>query len=157
MPTKKLLDPALDTQNLKSLYDRDFMNWVETTAQLLKEQKFAALDLENLIEEIEGMGRSNKSALRSNLIVVLMHLLKWQYQVDKRSNSWKFTIREHRRRLDEDFEDSPSLKVYCLEILAQCYQNARNLAADETGLNLRIFPVESPFSIEQVLDSEFLP
>jgi hypothetical protein len=145
------------TQDAPSLYDRDFMLWIETTTQLLKEQKFTELDLENLIEEIEDMGRSHKSALRSNLIVVLLHLLKWKYQSDKRTNSWKGNIREHRRRLDEDFEDSPSLKNYYGEIYEKCYQNARKQAADETGLDLEAFPIESPFTPEQVLDPEFLP
>jgi type I site-specific restriction-modification system R (restriction) subunit len=145
------------TQDAPSLYDRDFMLWIETTAQLLKEQKFTELDLENLIEEIESMGRSNKSALRSNLVVVLLHLLKWKYQSEKRTNSWKASIFEHRLRLDEDFIDSPSLKRYFAEIFDKCYQNARKLAAIETGLELEIFPVESPFTPEQVLDPEFLP
>jgi len=144
-------------KNLQISYDRDFMLWIETTVQLLKEQKFAELDLENLIEEIEDMGKSNKSALRSNVIVVLLHLLKWKYQPEKRTNSWKFSLREHRRRLEEDFEDSPSLQNYYREIFPKCYGNARKLAADETGLVLEIFPVESPFTPEEVSDAEFLP
>lgn len=144
-------------KNLQISYDRDFMLWIETTVQLLKEQKFAELDLENLIEEIEDMGKSNKSALRSNVIVVLLHLLKWKYQPEKRTNSWKFSLREHRRRLEEDFEDSPSLQNYYREIFPKCYGNARKLAADETGLVLEIFPVESLFTPEEVLDAEFLP
>jgi hypothetical protein len=138
-------------------YDRDFMLWIETTVQLLKEKKFAELDLENLIEEIEDMGRSNKSALRSNLIVILLHLLKWKYQPNKQTNSWKFSIREHRRHLEDDFEDSPSLQNYYREIFPKCYQNARKLAADETGLALNIFPTESPFTLKEVVDSDFLP
>lgn len=138
-------------------YDQDFILWLENTVQLLKEKKFAELDLENLIEEIEDMGRSNKSALRSNLIVVLLHLLKWKYQPEKRSKSWQSSILEHRRRLDDDFEDSPSLKRYYLEIFNKCYQNARKQAAIETEMNLENFPIESPFTLEEVVDSEFLP
>lgn len=95
-------------------YDRDFMLWIDATVQLLKERRFAELDLENLIEEVEDLGRSNKSALRSNLIVVLLHLLKWKYQPEKRSKSWQSSILEHRRHLEDDFEDSPSLKQYYL-------------------------------------------
>jgi hypothetical protein len=145
------------TQEARSLYDRDFMLWIETTTRLLKEHKFTELDLGNLIEEVESMGRSNKSALRSNLIVVLQHLLKWKYQSEKLTNSWKASMFEHRLRLDEDFTDSPSLKHYFAEIFAKCYQNVRKLAAIETGLELETFPIESPFTPEQVLDSEFLP
>jgi hypothetical protein len=152
------MNTKMDTEKTSQIsYDRDFMLWIEATVQLLKEQRFSEVDLENLIEEIEDMGRSNKSALRSNLIVVLLHLLKWKYQPEKRTNSWKFSIREHRRRLEEDFEDSPSLQNYYREVFPKCYANARKLAADETGLVLDIFPVESPFSPEEVSDAEFLP
>jgi hypothetical protein len=148
---------AIDSQDQPSLYDCDFMLWIETTAQLLREQKFTELDLENLIEEIEGIGRSNKSGLESNLIVVLLHLVKWKYQPDKRTNSYKGSIREHRRRLRDDFKASPSLKPYFIKEFGECYQDSREQAADETGLDLSIFPVESPFTPEQVLDPEFLP
>lgn len=148
---------APKTPSSSTLYDRDFMLWIETTSQLLKEQKFTELDLENLIEEIEDMGRNNKGALESNLIVVLLHLLKWKYQPEKRTNSWKGSIREHRRRLKKAFKVSPSLKSYFAEEFGECYQEAKEQAADETGLDLNIFPVESPFTTEQVLDPEFLP
>jgi hypothetical protein len=161
MQTQDLQEIATNSQNATqdtpSLYDQDFLLWIETTAHLLKEQRFTEIDLENLIEEVESMGRSNKSALRSNLVVVLLHLLKWKYQSEKRTNSWKASIFEHRLRLDEDFTDSPSLKRYFAEIFAKCYQNARKLAAIETDIELETFPIESPFTPEQVLDPEFLP
>ena len=111
----------------------------------------------NLIEEIDDMGKSQKQAVRSNLIVVLMHLLKYKYQPDRRSGSWKYTIREHRRRLIEAFEDSPSLRIFFAEVFDKCYQNARKEAADETALSLGTFPSESPFTPEQTLDEDFLP
>jgi hypothetical protein len=140
-----------------SLYERDFLLWLENTTKLLKEQRFTELDLENLIEEIEDMGKSQRSALESNLVVILLHLLKWKYQPEKHSNSWKASIREHRRRIRSQFKDSPSLKRYFAEIFVECYGDARGLAADETGLELVTFPKDLPFTIEQVLDSDFLP
>lgn len=139
------------------LYDQDFYLWIETTAKQLKAGNFSEVDLENLIEEIECMGRSEKKAIKSNLIVVLMHLLKYKYQQKKRSNSWKGSIREHRRRLREAFADSPSLKQYFQDVFVECYQDARKQASDETGLSLDIFPVESPFSADECLNTEFLP
>ena len=148
---------AFHLQDAQSLYERDFALWLETTTALLRAKQFEQIDLENLIEEIESMGKSEKSAVRSNLTVVLMHLLKWKYQAGKRTNSWQSSIFEHRVRLDDEFMDSPSLKRYYLEFFAKCYQVARKQAAIETGLNLSTFPVESPFTPEQVLDSEFLP
>ena len=139
------------------LYDQDFYLWIETTAKQLKEGRFSEVDLENLIEEIECMGRSEKKSIKSNFIVVLIHLLKCKYQPEKRSNSWKGSIREHRRRIREAFLDSPSLKPYFQEVLPQCYQDARKQASDETGLSLDTFAVDSPFTADECLDEEFLP
>lgn len=150
---------ALDTGTEKdaSLYDRDFCLWLEQTASLLHRGKFSELDVPNLIEEIESMGRSEKQALTSNLRIVLMHLLKYRYQPQRRSNSWRHTLVEHRLRLQEAFKASPSLKRHYAETFVECYQNARKLAAAETGLSVAAFPEESPFSPEQALDIDYFP
>ena len=148
------LSSAIDATDL---YERDYYLWLSYTAQLIKEGKFAAVDAANLIEEIEDMGRSEKRAVKSNLIIVLLHLLKYKYQPAKRTNSWKSSIREHRRRLRDDFEVSPSLKRYSEEVFAQCYQDGREQAADETGLALNAFPPESPFTLEETLNADYLP
>jgi hypothetical protein len=140
-----------------SLYDRDFLQWIETTAQQLRAQNYAQIDWENLIEEIESMGRRERKSLKSNLIILLLHLLKWQYQPDMRSGSWKGSIREHRRRIREDLADSPSLKPYLLEVLDAAYEEARALASDETGLAIETFPADCLYSIEQILNNDFLP
>ncbi|WAS04565.1 DUF29 domain-containing protein [Gloeomargaritales cyanobacterium VI4D9] len=140
-----------------NLYEQDFYLWLEETAELLKTGKFEKLDIENLIEEIESMGRSEKQALRSNLEVILMHLLKYKYQPEKRSNSWRYTLLEHRRRLQDIFQFSPSLRRYFLETFPYCYQGARKLASVETEMAITTFPLASPFTPEQVLDEDFLP
>jgi Domain of unknown function DUF29 len=146
------------TKSLNShLYDQDFYLWIETTANQLKEGNFAEVDLANLIEEIETMGRSEKRALESNLVVLLMHLLKYKYQSEKRTNSWLSTIFEHRRRLQKTLQDSPSLKNYLSDVFGECYQDARKLAAIETGLSLATFPIESPFTGDECLNQDFLP
>nr|WP_278003509.1 DUF29 domain-containing protein [Nodosilinea sp. TSF1-S3] len=142
---------------LSDLYDRDYALWLEMTYQQLAEQRFTELDLPNLLEELGDMGRSEKRAVISNLIVVLMHLLKYAYQPEKRSNSWRFTLKEHRRRLQSALQTSPSLKAYLLENFAECYAEARDLAATETGLDLEFFPETSPFTPEETLDRAFLP
>jgi hypothetical protein len=141
---------------MTKLYDRDFSLWVETTVEQLKQKKLDNLDWENLIEEIESLGRSEKNALKSDLRILLMHLLKWKYQSNKRSNSWIYTITEHRIRIEEAFDDSPSLKSYFTDIFESCYSNARKLAAKETGLDINIFPVSCPFSQSDVLNSDRL-
>lgn len=141
----------------RELYEQDFCLWVEQAVKLLSENRLSELDRENLIEEIESMGRSEKLSLESNLEVVLMHLLKYQYQPEKRTNSWRYTLFEHRRRLQKAFKTSPSLKRHFVEEFDDCYTAAKKLAAIETGISIGAFPVASPFTISQVLDEDYLP
>jgi hypothetical protein len=140
-----------------SLYEQDFNLWIESTIELLQQKRFDELDIENLIYEVESMGNNDKKSVKSNLRILLMHLLKWQYQPDKRTNSWRTTIKEHRNRLDDDFADSPSLRIYFLEVFDECYQKARDLASSETGLSISVLPTECPFHPDLVLNSDFLP
>ena len=139
-----------------NLYEQDFYLWIETTSKQLKAGKFAEIDLANLIEEIESMGRSEKRELKSRLIVLLMHLLKWQYQPEKRSESWRSTIAEQRICIELLLEDSPSLQPLLIEIFANCYGKARLKASEETGMKLNFFPKESPFTLEETLKNSFL-
>ena len=140
-----------------SLYEQDIYLWLQTNINLLKEGRVAEIDLENLLEELESLGRSEKNALKSNLRVLIMHLLKYKYQSEKRTNSWIYTIREHRKRIRDTFQSSPSLYRFFEDIFDESYQDARELAADETGLSIQIFPPESPFTREEVLNPDFLP
>ncbi len=139
----------------QQMYDTDFVEWVDQAAALLKQGKFEALDLENLIEEVESLGRSEKNALKSNLSVLFMHLLKWHYQADKRSSSWIQTIDEHRERIRLSLESSPSLKTFYTGVFEQRYAVARKQAARETRLDPDVFPTQCPYTTEQVLDDEF--
>ncbi len=139
---------------MTQLYDQDYCLWLENTVEQLKQKKLNHIDWENLIEEIESLGKSQKNALQSNLRILLMHLLKWQYQQALRSHSWSYTITEHNIRINKAFKESPSLKRYFMEIFDDCYQDARKLAAKETGLDIDIFPVDCPFSQQDVLDSD---
>lgn len=141
----------------KNLYDRDFVGWIETTVEQLRAQNYADVDWTNLIEEIEDMSRRERKSLKSNLVVLLLHLLKWQYQPEYRSGSWRGSIREHRRRINDDLNDSPSLTPYLQAVLSSCYTSACEQAADETGLALQTFPIDCPYTPEQVLDPSFLP
>ncbi len=140
-----------------TLYDKDYCLWLEETVQLLREGRLTELDINNLIEEIEDMGRSEKKAVKSNLKIVLCHLLKYKYQPEKRSRSWLSTIFEHRDRLEDDFAESPSLKRYFDQVFEPCYQKARKQASIETGFPLETFPINCPFTTEEVLDMDYLP
>jgi transcriptional regulator of aromatic amino acid metabolism len=143
--------------NMKNLYDQDFSLWLETTANLLKNRQLDQIDYDNLIEEIEAMGRSEKAAIESNLRILLMHLLKWKYQPQKRTNSWKFSIIENSLRINKAFRDSPSLRRYFNEVFEEAYQDARLLASGETGLQKETFPQICPFKREDILNPEYLP
>jgi len=141
----------------QSLYERDFCLWIEQQAALLREGRFDELDLANLIEEIEAMARRDKKATKSNLVVLLTHLLKHQFQPEQRSSGWRGSNVEHRRRLRYDFEESPSLRPHAAQVFASAYADAREQASAETGLPLRAFPKSSPYTLEQTLDPKFLP
>jgi hypothetical protein len=139
------------------LYEQDYYLWLKKTAELLQTDRLAEVDIPNLIEEIEDMGKSVRQATRNNLIVVLMHLLKYSYQPERRSDSWLDSIVEHRRRIDLALEDSPSLKPYLEEVFPDCYRKARQDAARQTKLPINIFPEVSPFSVEETLNPDWLP
>ncbi|AFY75955.1 protein of unknown function DUF29 [Pleurocapsa sp. PCC 7327] len=142
---------------VNSLYDKDFYLWLKGTAQKLRDRDFSNLDIDNLVEEIESMGRSEKRELYNRLIVLLMHLLKWKYQASYRSNSWISAIIEQRRQIEKLLLDSPSLKPTLEETFEQCYQKARRDAASETGLAIATFPEQSPFSILETLSDDYFP
>ncbi|MFE4105559.1 DUF29 domain-containing protein [Almyronema epifaneia] len=135
-------------------YDQDFYAWTQQMAAALRQQNWAALDIENLAEEIENLGKSDRRALKSRLEILIMHLLKWQFQPTQRSNSWKATITEQRLRIQDLLADSPSLKNYLNDTLPTAYRNAKRLAADETGLALSSFPETCAYSVEQLLEND---
>ena len=141
----------------RSLYERDFYLWVEEQAQLLRQGTFERLDVVNLVEEIEDLRIGAKKAVKSNLVVVLKHLLKHQFQPRRRSRSWQASIVEHRQRLRDDFRTSPSLRGYARGVFDEAYADARARALAETGLAERRLPDEAPYSMEQALDPDFLP
>ena len=139
------------------LYEQDFCLWIEKALELLHEGNLKDLDLENLLEEIADMGNSQKQSLESNLKILLMHLLKYKYQADKRTNSWRYTIVEHRQRIRKAFKNSPSLRRHFLQEFADVYLDAKQLAVAETGLSPNIFPIECPFTTDQALDEAYFP
>ncbi len=140
-----------------ALYDEDFFAWTRQQAQLLREKRFGDLDLGNLIDEVEGVGSSEKRELRSRLKVLLAHLLKWAFQPGARSSGWRGTIAHQREAIRRVSDDSPSLRPYPAEVFADAYLAARLLAARETGIDFTLFPAQPPFTLAQALDEDFLP
>ena len=146
----------LPPQSIFDIYEQDYCLWLEKVVQVLRDGNLSELDLPHLIEELESMGKSEKRAVYSNLKILLLHLLKYRYQPEKRSNSWRYSIEEHRQRIQEAFADSPSLKVYFSEQFERCYQDAKRLAAKETGLSPTAFPAEAPFTQADTLNFDYL-
>jgi hypothetical protein len=144
-------------QALAALYDTDFALWIDRTVEYLKQKQFAEIDLKNLIEEIESLGKRDKREIQNRLIVLLLHLLKFAYQPEQRSTSWIATINEQRQEILLVLEDSPSLKNYLTANFAVCYGKARKRAAAETGLPIAHFPSECPFAEADILMEGWLP
>jgi hypothetical protein len=146
-----------DTISASSLYETDFYAWTQEQASLLRKHQWNQLDLLNLIEEIESLGKQQRQELRNRLSVLIGHLLKWEYQSSMRSRSWLATIRVQRRDTLRLLKDNPSLKSYLEEVLAEAYENGRDLAMGETDLPEQTFPVECPYSLTEILDNSFYP
>ena len=140
-----------------SLYDRDFYAWTQEQAALLREGRLSAADLPNLLEEIETLGRQEFSELRSRLRVLSAHLLKEMYQPAKSSRSWKTTILQQRIAIADLISDNPSLKPRLAEAFDKGYEDARELAASETGLPLDVLPEEAPFTYEEAVSRSWQP
>lgn len=138
-------------------YDKDIYGWAMHTAQLLRDRKMDELDFENIIEEMEALGRSVESELANRLSLVLSHLLKWQYQPTMRSHSWIYTIREQRKQAKNHLRKNPSLKGKLDEILIEAYDISISKAARDTALDEKVFPSECPYSFEQIMDQNFYP
>jgi len=140
-----------------ALYETDFFAWSREQADLLRAGRLGQADIEHIAEEIESMGRTEKRELVSRLAVLLMHLLKWRFQPEKRSASWEATVQVQRNRLADHLDDNPSLKPLLPQALASAYRDARLEAAAETGLAVSAFPEACPWTLAQSLDAEFWP
>jgi predicted nucleic acid-binding Zn-ribbon protein len=135
-----------------TLYDQDFYAWTQRQVELLQAQQWEQVDIQNLIEEIESLGRQERQELRNRLGVLLGHLLKWRYQPEARSKSWAATIREQRERIQEHLTETPSLKPYLPEAIHKGYRYGLNLVDKETPLDLKHLPQSCPFSEAEIFE-----
>jgi hypothetical protein len=143
--------------NLQAEYDRDFYTWIAKNVELLRSGQIAEADVEHIAEELESMGKRDLRHLRSRFQVLVMHLLKWKYQPDKRSRSWRATIDYQRDEIEALLLDSPSLRGQLDNILSVVYAKAVRDAARETGLPESAFPRSCPFDITEIVEEGFLP
>jgi Domain of unknown function DUF29 len=140
-----------------SLYDRDFYAWADEQATLLRAGKLDQADIENIAEEIESMGRSERRELINQLTVLLLQLLKWQFQPGLRGNSWRLSIEEQRYRLGGHLNDNPSLKAQITLAMRDAYRLAQVEAECETGFARSTFPASCPFAFDQATSADFWP
>ncbi|MGI9279752.1 MAG: DUF29 domain-containing protein [Endozoicomonas sp.] len=142
---------------MENLYETDFYSWINQQTELFKQRRLDELDVENLIEELESMGGSERHSLTSHIMQLLMHLLKWQYQPSRRSRSWQDSIINHRFQTQDTLSENPGLKTPLPELYDRAYKKAVALAVKQTGLPKNTFPKECPWIYEQVMEDGWLP
>ncbi len=140
-----------------TLYETDFYAWTQRQTGLLRLEEFEQIDWHHLIEEIEDLGNSTRREVASRLRLIIMHLIKWQWQPDHRSRSWRSTINIQRRDLLRLLKQNPSLHARLGEFLTAAYTEACEDAFEEMGLLNWTFPAECPYTVEQILDDAFWP
>jgi hypothetical protein len=151
--------------DLPHIYHNDYSEWARRNRELLRAGRFDELDIEHLLEELSDMGKSERDELESRLLILLAHLLKWEYRSRSPADrwrefdgrSWRATIVEQRKRLAVRLRKSPGLKSALAESIAISYPDARDLASKETGLPLGIFPAACPYSQEPIVDDDYYP
>ncbi|WP_448216232.1 DUF29 domain-containing protein [Endozoicomonas sp. 2B-B] len=150
---------------MSDLYDTDFYSWSLQQAELIRQGRFSELDLDNLIEEVEDMGKARYRSVDSRLSQLLMHALKWQMQrkkndlheMDQWFRSWSTSIRKQRIEIEKELQENPALSSKVSEIFPKAYRHARKLAASEMQCKTDVFPKECPWTYEQVMTEDWLP
>ena len=140
-----------------TIYQNDFYGWTKEQSKLLKAGQFECVDVEHLVEELESMGASERRELGNRLALLMSHLLKWQFQPERRGRSWQLTIKEQRNRIQRVLRQNPSLRPSLLETVADVYSDARLMAARETDRDETAFPQDCPWSADIILNETFWP
>ena len=143
--------------SLEAEYDLDFYAWINQNVELLRRGCLSEIDAEHIAQELESMGKRDRRQLRSRLQVLIMHLLKWQFQPDQQSQSWLATIDHQRDQIEALLLDSPSLRGDLETALVTVYSKSVRDAHRETSLPETVFPLSCPFTLAEILAPDFLP
>ena len=143
-------DPQIRSRGKATAYEADYGAWIAAQAALLQAGRFGELDIPNLIDEVESLGRSDFASFASAIEIVLVHMLKWDVQPERRTASWIASIEEHRNRIAQSLEDNPSYKARLDDAVARAWRTAPAHAAAETNLPLRAFPKQNPFDWDAI-------
>lgn len=147
----------MSASDQNNLYESDYYGWLNKQLHLLRSGQWQSADIQNIAEEIEDMSKKLKRELESRLRILLMHLLKWQYQPDRRGKSWEMTIKVQRRDITDLLTDNPSLKTRIPEAMNKAYRNAVFDAYLETGLPEEDFPPSCLWDYDQMMNTSFWP
>ncbi|MGB9366427.1 MAG: DUF29 domain-containing protein [Xanthobacteraceae bacterium] len=147
--------PNTETLERPAAYDRDFYTWSQQQGRLVREGRWADVDRENVAEEIESLGREQFNKLESAIRVILIHMLKWDHQPERRSRSWANSIAMQRLELEDVLDDNPGLKPRIAEAIRRAYRKARLEAANETGLASSQFSEACPYSFADITSRAF--
>ena len=139
---------------MSDLYERDFHAWAGEQADLLREGRLSAADVAHIAEELEDLGRSQRSELTSRLAVLLLHLLKWRYQPERRGRSWQITVAGQRDAIAEHVDENPSLKPLIEPLLAKAYRRARFDAAQQIDMAVSALPEQCPWTFDDAMSVE---
>ncbi|ARQ00154.1 DUF29 domain-containing protein [Pseudorhodoplanes sinuspersici] len=143
------------TDPVRAKYEHDFYSWLMEQARFVREERWSAIDRDNLAEEIESLGREQFNKLESALRVLLLHMLKWDHQPERRSRSWELSIRDQRLAVQDVLDDNPGLKPRIDEALARAYRRARLAAAKETEFDVAKFPQTCPYAFDEAMNRTF--
>lgn len=157
MPATRMLERSVEQPETgaSGSYDGDFHAWTIEQALALREGRLSDLDRENLAEEIEDLGKFVFNGLRSSFRVILLHMLKWDHQPERRSRSWVTSIRTHRIDLEEVLSENPSLRRRQVEAIEKAYRTARIKAASEMKRDENSLPASCPYSLDDILSRPF--
>lgn len=139
---------------MSTLYDKDFCAWSEQQSKLLMDKRWDEIDIEHLVEEVIDLRSSTRHALRSYLKNLLMHMLKYAFQPELRSRSWACSMDEAKEQVEDILEENSSLRKTLPDIIGKVYASAARKASRETGIDLRTFPKECPWTVEEILDTK---
>jgi hypothetical protein len=145
-------DPSLNPRRNYPGYEEDFAAWAQAQADLLRERRFEELDVENLVDEVESVGRSQFSALDSALELILFHMMKWDYQTERQGRSWRDTINEQRRQVIKLLQQNPSLKSRLTEAVESAYGGVPDKVDRVTGVPAHRLPATCPYSWDEIMN-----
>jgi len=148
---------TLDDSDNQPAYETDYDAWLASQINSLQQGQWHKLDVPHLVEELQSLNKSNERELESYLIVLLIHLLKWEFQPQAQCGSWSGSIKNSRNRIAKLFKQQKLLEHRVDEFIPEAYEEAKEIASEETKIKVTLFPKNCPYKVEQLLDKSWSP